>query len=175
MPRGRPAGTPRPACAAPVTRPACFAVTKSTSFFCADLQLGLVKRGARGSSGGAAASGGTVGSVRTAEDAVERVVVVGRDRVELVVVAAGAGDRQAHQAAGDDVDPVVDDVVRVVHEAPAERQEAHRRQRPAVVAWAELVGGELLDHEPVVGQVLVERADDVVAVGAGPGVLLAPR
>ena len=34
------------------------------------------------------------------EDAVERVVVVGRDRVELVVVAAGAGDGQAHQCRG---------------------------------------------------------------------------
>ena len=29
----------------------------------------------------------------------------------------------------------------------------------------ELVGGDLLDDEPVVGQVVVERADDLVAVG----------
>ena len=66
---------------------------------------------------------------RAGEDAVERVIVVGRDRVELVVVAAGAGDRQAEQAAADDVDPVVDDLVLVVEEPAADGQEPQRRQR----------------------------------------------
>ena len=103
--------------------------------------------------------------VRAGEDAVQRVVVGRRDRVELVVVAAGARDGQPHQPARHHVDPVVDDVVRVVEEPPAERQEAHRRQRPAVVARRQQVGGELLDDELVVRHVLVERADDVVAVG----------
>jgi hypothetical protein len=51
---------------------------------------------------------------RGGEDAVERVIVLDRDRVELVVVAAGARDRQAQEGARDDVDPVVDDVVLVV-------------------------------------------------------------
>ena len=46
-------------------------------------------------------------SLRAREDAGERVVVLRRDRVELVVVAAGAGDRQAEEAARQRVDAVV--------------------------------------------------------------------
>ena len=76
-----------------------------------------------------AISGQLGGLDRAGEDAVERVIVLGRDRVELVVVAAGAGDGQAEQAAGDDVDPVVDDLVLVVEEPPADGQEPQRRQR----------------------------------------------
>ena len=78
-------------------------------------------------------------SEAAAEDAVERVVVVGRDRVELVVVAAGAGHRQAQQAAGHHVDAVVDDVVGHAEIPAAERQEAHRRLRRVgrrAAAWS---------------------------------------
>ena len=83
---------------------------------------------------------------RAGEDAVERVVVFGRDRVELVVVAASAGDGQAQQAAGDDVDPVVDDLVLIEQEPAADRQETQGRQRSVVVAVRELIGGDLLDR-----------------------------
>ena len=62
----------------------------------------------------------------------ERVVIGRRDRIELMVVAPRAADGQAEQAATDDVDAVVDDVVLVVQESPAERQEAERGQRPLV-------------------------------------------
>ena len=102
---------------------------------------------------------------RAGEDAVERVVVVGRDRVELVVVTAGAGDGQAQQPATDDVDPVVDDVFLHVQEPPAERQKSQRRERIGVVLGTEAVGGDLLDHEGVVRLVLVQGADHVVAIG----------
>ncbi len=107
------------------------------------------------------------------QDAVERVIVAGRDRVELVVVAAGAGDRQAHQPPADHVDPVVDHVVEVAHEPAAQRQEAQGRQRGLGGRVGEIVPGqpvgrELLDDEPIVGRVAVERGDDVVAVGIGP-------
>ena len=60
---------------------------------------------------------------RTGEDAVERVIVLGRDRVELVVVTAGAGYAQPQEAPGHDVDPVVDDVVLGVQEPAADGQE----------------------------------------------------
>ena len=114
---------------------------------------------------------GQVGRLdRAGEDAVERVVVVGRDRVELVVVAAGAGDREAEQAAGHDVDPVVEDVLLVVEEPPADRQEAERRERPRVVAARQAIGGDLLGDEAIVGDVVVEGPDHVVAIGVRIGI-----
>ena len=42
------------------------------------------------------------------EDSGQRVVVLRRDRVELVIVAAGARHRQAEEPAAERVDPVVD-------------------------------------------------------------------
>ena len=57
--------------------------------------------------------------LRAGEHAVQRVVVGRGDRIELVIVAAGARDREPHHAAGHDVDAVVDDVVLVVEKPPA--------------------------------------------------------
>ena len=37
----------------------------------------------------------------------ERVIVFGRDRVEFMIVAAGAGDRQAEERLAEDVDLIV--------------------------------------------------------------------
>ena len=48
---------------------------------------------------------------RAAEDAEQGVVVLRRDGVELVVVAAGAGDRRRLERLGQRVDLVVDQVV----------------------------------------------------------------
>ena len=81
-----------------------------------------------------------------------------------MVVAARAGDREAHRAAAEHVEPIVDDVGQAVEEAAAEGEEAHRRQRPLVLAEIEAVGRDLLDEELVVRKILVERADDPVAV-----------
>ena len=103
------------------------------------------------------------------EDAVEGVVVTCGDRVEFVIVAAGAGDGEAEDTAGHDVDAVVDDVVLITEEAAAEGEETHRGESGFVVAEGELVGGELLVNEAVEGEVGVEGADDVVAVGVGVG------
>ena len=107
-----------------------------------------------------------------AEDAVEGVVVGRGDGVVFVVVAAGTGDGQPHQAAGDDVDPVVQDVVYVPHVVRAEGEKPHRRQRPLVFAKLQLVRRQLLHDEAVKGAILVERADNVIAVGVGPGIIL---
>ena len=82
-------------------------------------------------------------------------------------MAAGAADRHGLEAAHRHVDAVVDDVRRVVEEAAAERQIAERRQRPLVVAERQPVGSQLLHDELVVGQVLVERPDHIIAVGVG--------
>ena len=56
----------------------------------------------------------------TLKDAGKRVVVLGADRVEFMVVAAGALDRQAHQSPEGRVDPIVDDIVLDRQEAASE-------------------------------------------------------
>ncbi len=99
------------------------------------------------------------------EDSVERVIILGRDRIKLVVVAAGAGHRQPHQAPRDHVDAIVDDIVDIVEKAPAKREEPQRRQRPLVAPQRQAVGSELLQDELVVRQIIIEGADYVIAIG----------
>ena len=72
-----------------------------------------------------------------------------------MVVAAGAGDRQSHEAATDDVDLVVEEVVAVA-ELHADGEEAEAGQRRVVPGKSHLVGGHLLGDEPVPGDVAVE-------------------
>ena len=104
----------------------------------------------------------------TGQHAVERVVILGRDRIELMVVASGAGDRQAHEAPADDVDPIVNHVMDIAHEPAAEREKPERRERSLALFWGKPVGRDLLDQESVVGQVTIKRIDDIVAIGVGP-------
>ena len=82
-------------------------------------------------------------------------------------MAPGAADRQRHEAAPDHVDAIVDDVGLVFQEAAADRQEPHRRERPPVLPELQLIGGDLLNDELIVGQVVIEGPDDPVAVGVG--------
>ena len=103
----------------------------------------------------------------------EAIVVGRRDRVELMVVAAGARERRAEEGGGRGPDHVVQLVGPLVgrqhrvgrfHAIPRTTdEEAGRGVR------AELIAGELIADEPVVGQVGVERLDDVVAVRPGVG------
>ena len=79
-----------------------------------------------------------------------------------MIVAARTRDREAHEAAADEVDAVVDDVVLIIEEAASERQESHRGEIARIV-FRDEVGGELRDDELIVGHVVVERADDPVA------------
>ena len=102
--------------------------------------------------------------VRTGEHPVQRIVVGGRYRVVLVVMAAGTRDGQPHQAAAHHVDPIVDDVVPVVDETPSQRQEARRRFGGRIV---QTVCCQLCQDEPVVGHVLVERLNHPITVGVG--------
>ena len=98
------------------------------------------------------------------------VVVLLQDRVELVVVAAGAVDGHAENAAADRGQHVVQIVVpalRVVLlaevDARAGAQEAGGDAR-LVRHVVQLVARDLLAQELVVRLVVVERVDDVVAV-----------
>ena len=106
------------------------------------------------------------------EEAAEGVVVALQDRIELMVVAAGA----LHAGAEEDVAGGVGDVVQDVLPLPARvavvvfvdpvAEVAEGRERVGV-AGEEFVAGELLLHEAVVGLVLVEGLDDVIAVAPG--------
>ena len=91
--------------------------------------------------------------LRAHEEPGEGVVVLGGDRVELVVVAAGAGQRQAEHALADGVDLLVDQVEAELALVPGlvalrpEREIARRDQVPGaliVVLGLEQVAGELL-------------------------------
>ena len=122
------------------------------------------------------------------EDAGHRVVVPLGDRVELVVVASGAGDGGGEQSLGDRIDLFVDDVepelglaLLVVSLGP-DREVAGRDEIPCGVVLGlgvEEITGELAGDEAVVRDVVVEGLDHPVAIsprmGIGDVVLLAAR
>ena len=105
-------------------------------------------------------------------------VVVGRaNRVKLVVVAAGTGEREAEEGPAGDIDLVVDDVEpRLLLVGLGERLRADHQEacgnRPCgigggVAAGGEEIAGELFDEEAVVGEIAVAGVDDPVAVAPG--------
>src|SRR5262249_17732299 len=114
-----------------------------------------------------------------AEEAGQGVVIAAGDRVELVIVTAGAGYGQAEEGLGHHVDLIVDAAdlfLTNVHrrmDALAQVEEPGREDRlvesldgvPARVI--EQITGEVLDQESVVGEVRIERADDVIAIAVG--------
>ena len=111
------------------------------------------------------------------------VVVPLRDGVELVVVAAGAAHGQAQQAGAEDPDLLADDLNAVGHEVgqAVPGLVVHHSQEtggdqvvhgfpgedglPGQVC--QLVPGQLLQQEAVVGLAGIERANDVVPVAVG--------
>ena len=110
------------------------------------------------------------------EHAVERVVVGLADRVELVVVAARAGDRLAEEGLAEHVDLVVDEpdllLERLGRQVAVEDEAVVRGADHGLVDAARCVDArrlqqvarDVLSDQLVVGNVLVERADQVVAV-----------
>ena len=122
---------------------------------------------------------GNQGGAATGQDAVEGVKVALADGVELVVVAAGAGDRQAEEAFGEDVDLVVGEgrlFVEGVGRGEAVRHHpvmggAEGRfvdvQLPVDSRDREQVPRDVLANEPIVRHVVVERPDQVVAIAPG--------
>jgi hypothetical protein len=130
---------------------------------------------------------GTVGPIDAGEHRLEGVVVALRNRIELVVVAAGAVDGEALEGTHDRhhvvvaievlrhemVDGVFADAdhERVVPGASSEEAEGRNRLR---LVGKENVAGHLLGDESTVGLVVVEGADHPVAVrpGVGAGVVV---
>ena len=123
------------------------------------------------------------------EDAEQGVVVALADRVELVVVAPGAGHRQSLECLREDVDLVVrplDPVLPGIHRLEAvfdhpvvaRAEERFVQALRLVVAGAlQQVAGQVLPNQLVVGNVGVQGADQVIAVAPRLGqirIALAP-
>ena len=102
----------------------------------------------------------------------EAVIVVLAKRIELVVVAAGTAERETEHCRGRGADDVVELIgfglyAVVGFVVPhAETVVAGRRER-VVRHGIELVAGKLLDQELVVGFVLVQGPNDIVAIPPG--------
>ena len=109
------------------------------------------------------------------EHCLKGVVVTERERVELVVVAAGAADREAKEAlAGVDED-VVEGILAgeplrgVVGTDLAGKKDGGGDEEPGGGVVPVGVTGELTANERVVGHVGIEGRHDPVAVGPGVG------
>ena len=119
------------------------------------------------------------GMAGTGEEPGQGVIIPGRDRVELVVVAAGTTDGQAEEGLAQDVHLIVDPRGAILAEVDGrmrplvEPEKARSQDRLVragrwIASWVgEEVAGHLLDDKLVVGQVLVERPDQVVSVAVG--------
>ena len=118
-------------------------------------------------------------NVAAEEDAGQTVIVGRRDRIEFVIVAAGASQRQPQQRPADDIDLIVNDVghhlffVGVAGSPFADRQHPRGDDTLDVdlrlVLCRQQIAGKLLDDEPVVRHVAVQRRDNPIAIAPGVG------
>jgi hypothetical protein len=104
------------------------------------------------------------------EVGLQPVVILLRDRLQLVVVAAGAADRHPQECSADDVGPLGQHLVAgqgdlriagVAADRPQPVEDAGGEQ--LVVVRTKLVAGNLLTHELVVRLVGIERANHIIA------------
>ena len=111
--------------------------------------------------------------LRAEEDPGQGVIIGRGNGVELVIVASGTADRQAHERARRRVDLLVDDIHlhldRVVfgQHLGAEREEAGGGpvfELRGVVGSGKKISGQLFLHELIVRLVLIERANHVIAI-----------
>ena len=91
------------------------------------------------------------------QDRVQRVVILGRNRIVLVIVAARTGHRQSEQASRDRIDAIVHGLGIAVRKFAPEAQEAERGQMPRL-GLRHAIGRELIKHELIVRQIFVQRA-----------------
>ena len=120
------------------------------------------------------------------EDPVEGIEILLGDGVKLVIVAAGAGGGEPEERLGIDIDLVLDHLHLVVegidrYEAELHHPQMRRADRRFIeplggvpTRIGEEVAGDLLAHELVVGEIVVERPDEVIAVAPRIGKLGVP-
>ena len=106
------------------------------------------------------------------EDGLHRVVIDLRHGIELVIMATGTADRQTQEGAAGRADHVVQLVgplLGVQHRIALDLVVGPGHEEAGGLALAARVPGELIADELVVRLVVVQGADDVVAVGPGVG------
>ena len=101
--------------------------------------------------------------LRGGEKRLQAVVIVLRDRVELVIVAAGAAHRQAEEGSADGVGHLGEDFVAAEGDELVAGVAAHRpqamepgRDQQLLIVRIDLVAGELFQDEAVERLVGVE-------------------
>src|ERR1043166_6491348 len=104
----------------------------------------------------------------TGKNPAQRVIVLCWYRIEFVVVAAGAGDGEPEKAFGDDVDAIIENIVGHAHEAITEGEKAQRGEISGIAgSGRKFIGGDLFENEKIVRLVLIEAANDVIAISPG--------
>ena len=101
------------------------------------------------------------------KDAIEGIVVFDRNRIILVGMAASACDGQAHRSTKNHINPVIDDVMRVVQKTPPQCEKTQSSQWSLILPQIHEVCCDLLFEEKVIGQVLIEGSDQVIPIGVG--------
>ena len=116
------------------------------------------------------------------EDARQRVVILGEDGIELVIVTARASHGQSHERLGRGIDLLVDHVIDSRHaillrqRLGTQSEESGGHDAPLVhrarLFGGNQIAGDLLHDEPVIRQFVVERLHDVVAIAPGVRVVV---
>ena len=112
---------------------------------------------------------------RAGQKRLEAVVILLRNRIVLVVVASSAADAEPEKRGADDIDALGQHFVAargdlLIAGVTPNRPEPMKAGGDArlVPVGIHLVAGQLLGDKLVVGLVLVERADDIVAISPSP-------
>ncbi len=114
--------------------------------------------------------------LRLGQERLQPIVVGLREVVELVIVAAGAADGQAEKYRTDAIRHFREDFVAAeghfrVAGVATDRAEPIETDRDFAVglSGSDLVAGQLFADELVIGLVVVEATDDVIAIAPGAG------
>ena len=114
------------------------------------------------------------------EDTCERIVVLLRDRIELVIVAAGAGNRQAQEATSQGVDAIVEFIgsgfsrvgILVVLGTESKVAECSEISQPFGFVDRHHIGSDLVFDKKVEGHVGIEGLNNPIAIPVPVGVRL---
>ena len=110
--------------------------------------------------------------LHTLEGGAQPVVILGRDRIEFVMVAARAVDREAEKRGGRRGDDIVErggadvglrDHILIAHIVVRPGDEKRRADFHRGIVLPDHVAREMLGDETVERLVVIQRADDVVA------------
>src|SRR3954465_14834709 len=80
-------------------------------------------------------------------------------------MTASAGRGHRHCAFANDIDAIVDNVVRISIETISQGEKPKRGERSLIVAERQLVSRNLLQDKSIVRKIFIERANDVIAIG----------